>query len=271
MSQTHAEFLDLCAAHALDSLHESERGKLERHLAECVQCTHALTDFREDALALAIAVATPPPPSAKVRILNAIREPIVPIREKTSAPDPLAHKPAERARPRFAWIGALGWAAAAVLAIAYFKEVQGSRQLAAQLEILRAQNQEAESALASEKLWTDSMSSPQARLAQLTPTQENLATHEGWALFDPQTRRAILVFENLAPASEKDYELWAIREAGPESLGVLHVEPNGRAFIRLQEIPDAERVKAFAVSLEGKGGSPNKNAPSGPVVMAGTL
>jgi len=54
-------------------------------------------------------------------------------------------------------------------------------------------------------------------------------------------------------------------------LGVLHVEPNGRVFIRLQEIPDAERVKAFAVSLEGKGGSPNKNAPSGPVVMAGTL
>jgi anti-sigma-K factor RskA len=94
---------------------------------------------------------------------------------------------------------------------------------------------------------------------------------EGWALFDPQTRRAILVFENLNVAPEKDYELWAIREGGPASLGVLRVEPNGRAFVRLQDIPEAERVGAFAVSLEGKGGSPNKNAPSGPVVMAGTF
>ena len=271
MTQTHAEFLDLCAAHALDTLDGSERAKLERHLAECVQCTHALVDFREDALALSIVVATPPPSSAKARILSAIREPIVPIRENVSAAAAVTRVPVERARPRLSWIGALGWAAAALLAIAYFREVQGSRQLAAQLETLQARNQEAESALASEKIWTDSMSSPDARLAQLAPTPESPATHEGWALFDPQTSRAILVFENLPSSSEKDYELWAIRDAGPESLGVLHVEPNGRAFVRLQEIPDAERVKAFAVSLEGKGGSPNKNAPSGPVVMAGTL
>ncbi|HET9887749.1 MAG TPA: anti-sigma factor [bacterium] len=270
MTQNHAEFLDLCAAHALDSLDDVERAKLERHLADCVQCTHALADFREDALTLAVAVATPPPPAAKLRILNAIREPITPLHEAAAAPVSLP--PVEQAaRPRFSWFGTLGWAAAAVLALAYFKEVQGSRQLAAQLQTLQARNQEAETALASEKGWMDSMSSPDARLAQLTPTPQNPSAHEGWALFDPQTRRAILVFENLTLPSEKDYELWAIREAGPESLGVLQVGPNGRAFVRLQEIPDAERVGAFAVSLEGKGGSPNKNAPSGPVVMVGTL
>jgi hypothetical protein len=269
VSQNHAEFLDLCAAHALDSLDDLERAKLERHLTDCVQCTHALADFREDAVALAVVVATPPPPAAKARILNAIREPIIPLREAASAP--VSSLPVVRARPRFPWLGALGWAAAAVLALAYFREMQGSRQLASQLQALQARNQEVETALASEKGWMDSMSSPDARLAQLTPTPQNPSTHEGWALFDPQTRRAILVFENLTLPSEKDYELWAIREAGPESLGVLHVAPNGRAFVRLQEIPDAERVGAFAVSLESKGGSPNKSAPSGPVVMVGTL
>lgn len=276
MTQNHAEFLDLCAAHALDSLDETDQARLEQHLSTCVQCAQALADFREDALVLAVAVATPPPPAAKARILNSIREPISAVREPIGAArEPivtsLPAQRAERPRARFPWIGALGWAAAAILALAYFREVQGSRQLEGQLEILRGRNQEAEAALASEKIWTDSMSSPQTRVAQLSPTPENPSTLEGWALFDPQTRRAILVFENLNVAPEKDYELWAIREGGPASLGVLRVEPNGRAFVRLQDIPEAERVGAFAVSLEGKGGSPNKNAPSGPVVMAGTF
>jgi hypothetical protein len=76
VTQAHAEFLDMCAADALDSLDEADQAKLWRHLGECVQCKQAQADFREDVLALAIVVATPPPASAKARILSAIREPI---------------------------------------------------------------------------------------------------------------------------------------------------------------------------------------------------
>jgi len=268
MTQTHVEFLDLCAAHALDCLDEAEEARLERHLSACVQCTHALVDFREDTLTLAMAVARPPPPAAKARILSAIRAPArtIPISE------PIPSKSAEKVRSRFPMmIGTLGWVAAAVLALAYFKEVQGSRQLTNEIAMLESRNREIETTLADEKAWTDTMASPRARIAQFAPTPENPSAIEGWALFDSERQRAILVFENLSLPAERDFEVWAIREGGPQSLGVIRVEPNGRAFLRLQEIPNADGVGAFAVSLEAKGGSPNKNAPSGPVMMVGAL
>lgn len=267
MSQTHAEFFDLCAAQALDCLDEEEEAKLERHLTDCVQCTHALADFREDTLTLAMAVARPPPPAAKARVFNAIREPA----RRLSISQPIPSRPVESVRSRFPVLGTLGWAAAAVLAFAYLREVQTSRQLTDEISVIESRNVEIERTLADQKAWVDLMASPDARIALLTPMPESPPAQKGWALFDPEKHRAILVFENLSPPAQRDLELWAIRKGARQSLGVLQIEPNGRAFLRLDQVPNAEEVASFAVTLEDKGGAQNKSGPSGPIVMIGTL
>ena len=89
------------------------------------------------------------------------------------------------------------------------------------------------------------------------------------ATYDPASRRAVIVFENITVPSGKDLELWALRGAGVASLGLIHPDENGRAVLRLEDVGDPAELAGFAVSLEAAGGSPSKTAPGGPVVMAG--
>ncbi|MFM0733022.1 anti-sigma factor [Paraburkholderia sediminicola] len=64
-------------------------------------------------------------------------------------------------------------------------------------------------------------------------------------------------------------ELWGIPANGhPVSLGMLPDSASGRVTAGLQK---PESYQALAVSIEAPGGSPDHNAPSGPVVFSGKL
>lgn len=64
-------------------------------------------------------------------------------------------------------------------------------------------------------------------------------------------------------------ELWGIPANGhPVSLGMLPDSANGKVTAGQQK---PERYAALAVSIEAPGGSPDHNAPSGPVVFSGKL
>jgi hypothetical protein len=232
MTASHTEFLDLCAAHALDSLDELDERRLERHLKECAPCELALAEFREDVVALAATVASPPPPKLKARVLGMIGT--VPH----SAAPPALSKVERVERPsRFPLVGTLGWVLAALLALAYLRELQGSRQLRLNLAEVQAERQEtadqlakAEGQISEERQWTELLGSSGARLATLSRTEETTGSLEGWALVDSNSRRAILVFENLQLPTDRDFEAWAIRDGKPQSLGLLTVQENGRAW-----------------------------------------
>jgi anti-sigma-K factor RskA len=75
----------------------------------------------------------------------------------------------------------------------------------------------------------------------------------------------------MVPPSGRDYELWVIRDGAPVSLGVIRADETGRADLRIENVGVSSAISAFAVSMETTGGSLNKNAPSGPVVMLGPL
>ena len=64
-------------------------------------------------------------------------------------------------------------------------------------------------------------------------------------------------------------ELWGIPASGhPVSLGLLPDNASGKVSVGQQK---PESYAALAVSIEAPGGSPDHNAPSGPVVFTGKL
>lgn len=80
---------------------------------------------------------------------------------------------------------------------------------------------------------------------------------------------AVRVLGQTAVPDERTLQLWAITQQGtPRSLGVL--DDKGSAQLPLNDRALGSDVAMLAVSLEPKGGSPNPNAPTGPVLYKGS-
>jgi anti-sigma-K factor RskA len=108
------------------------------------------------------------------------------------------------------------------------------------------------------------------------PTYDLVAT-----LTDPQAQPALLVKADTgkrllqvhivggAPVPpDRSLQLWAIPKKGsPRSLGVLGTE--GRGTFSLAPDAVGDDVVVLAISLEPRGGSPDPNGPTGPVLYKG--
>ncbi len=84
-------------------------------------------------------------------------------------------------------------------------------------------------------------------------------------------RRGQLTVKVVAPqtvGSDRSLELWALpKDGAPRSLGL--VAANAVVTLTLPKNMSPQSIPALAISLEPKGGSPNPNGPTGPVLMKG--
>jgi anti-sigma-K factor RskA len=66
------------------------------------------------------------------------------------------------------------------------------------------------------------------------------------------------------PASDKQYQLWALINNKPEDLGVFEVKQQ-KLLVKMRNVRNAQ---VFAVTLEPRGGSPT---PTGAMYVMGKL
>jgi anti-sigma-K factor RskA len=74
--------------------------------------------------------------------------------------------------------------------------------------------------------------------------------------WNPNTKQVMLNVDNLPmPPTDKQYQLWALKDGKPIDAGVFDMKPGAAGDMHMMPvaIPDAD---AFAITLEKKGGSP---------------
>ena len=85
-------------------------------------------------------------------------------------------------------------------------------------------------------------------------------------LYNPTTQKVWLYSAHLPECPRGTaYQLWAIDQT-PVSVGTFHMDAGDTAHLLVKRLPDFEKAKKFAVSLEPAGGRPQ---PSGPIYLIG--
>lgn len=88
----------------------------------------------------------------------------------------------------------------------------------------------------------------------------------GVLLFNPVTHKVWLYSANLPECpSGTAYQLWAIDQK-PVSLGTFHIDAGEMAHLMVKRLPEFEKARKFAVSLEPAGG---RSQLSGPIYLIG--
>ena len=242
---THDEIEELLGAYALDAVEPDEADEVERHLADCPRCRAEVAGHREVAAALAHAGADAPA-GVWARIAGSLEE--APPDGVVPAPLDLgaarARRSATESGPRRALAGLVAAAAVAIVVIGLLSAQvvrQGERidKLAAAVEEEGVSGAAASAALA-----------PDARRVAMRSGDGRLLVS---AVVRPDGE-GYLVAEGLpALAAARTYQLWALVDGRPVSVGVLGTDPSVVAF---RAPPD---VHALALTEEVAGGA---SAPS---------
>lgn len=240
----------LSGAYSLDALEQDEREEFRRHIEQCQACCDEVAELRAVASLMGAAEAEAPPPGLRARVLAAADQTpqLPPITaplptDAAQAPEPPEPSPTVvQLEPRRRRVNRLvGAAAAAVLVVA---GAVGVAQLA-------DRNQPGGLAEPVAQVFE----APDARTATVT-------TANGGRLrvATSADRGEMAVDTDELPALEAGlvYQLWAIFDDQPSSVGVLD-DPDGGAAMALPA-----RGTLVAITVEPEGGS--EQPTSDPIV-----
>jgi len=270
-------FEELCAAYALGALEGEELREFRQALASAnPEMQRIFKQMEWTALHIPMGTEqTRPSPQVRARILQSIQ--------------PKEHRQGESLFSRFAaFLGfdrpQLAFAISIVLAVgvislSYYtfslKEVLLHREKdVASLQSELKQEQQRFAALQDDLVKkTELLNVLQARRVDVVVMNGLDVNPRGYGkiIWDPERRTAILQISNLPPVpSDKDYQLWLIKDKKPISAGVFALtQAEGDGFFKIENLAETDKksIGAFAVTLEPKGGVPQ---PTGQMYLLGT-
>jgi len=269
VSESHEAYLELCAGQALDALEPADRERLEAHLARgCPECEAALANFGDAVVAMAAtSPSAMPRPAVKEKLFAQVNKEAQ-GREQARLPEmPRPTRPVRSAPWALVW----GLTAFSLLFLTLnFLNWHRGNTLLKERDDALAEVARMTKDLDDAKVFTAVFEAPELKVAPLLPTPESNQKQRATGYFDPATGNAVIRFSNMHKPQAGDFELWALHGPKPTSLGLVQVDANGNAVMKLRGVTDPAHLSAFAVSLEPAGGSKSAG-PSGPVVLVGTI
>ena len=232
----------LVGAYALDAVDDLERAAFERHLQTCEGCRGEVDELRETASRLADSTWSIPPPRLRTDVLAAVgRTRQLPPAE-SARPEPDARAAVSRWRRYTAGAAAAGILAAGAGAATWAVQEQRVRDQSA---IVAAAEQRAARTQAI-------LAAPDLVVRTAPMTGGGRVTVASSAL---QGASVVSMRADRAPAADRAFQLWTIRDASlsaPVKAGLLDAGEASAAQI-VEGVPGNE---VFAVSVEPAGGSP---------------
>ena len=230
---TDHRWLELAAPYALGALSPDEQTDFEAHLATCATCRADLQALRDVTGLLAHAAPDAiPPRELRDRVLREART-LRPLGTGRAAAVP--------------WLAA---AACLILALGlgygYLRERAARDQASRALAVAR-------DTLAARDSLVATLLSPDVGTAALAGPGRPPSARLFWS---PSRRRVVIAVFDLPPApAGRTYQLWAIAQGKPVSLGIFNTAPDGRLTAAMV-VPPNLSFEVTAVTEEPAGGSP---------------
>lgn len=279
------EFLQWCAEYSAGSLHGDELHRFEEYLH-----TASEAEVKEFVELLSTAALLPltlerqdPPPRVKEQLMRKIQlstQARESVERRTADLSRVTVPPEQKPMPKRSWLP-LGITAVFLIMVVgfslYVSSLMGtidrqSKNLASvqqERQQLTAQLVELKDELTRKEELLKVISSRRIEITIMGGQKINPVGY-GKIIWDPERGTAVLQVSNLpAPPSDKDYQLWVIKDKKPISAGVFAVRDTMPSFFKIENlaVTDPRQIAAFAVTLEPKGGVP---APTGDMYIVGS-
>jgi len=265
----HEDVYELIESYAFGTAEPDEFAQIDAHLATgCAECLARLREVGEVSVRLAAAVPQHNPPA---HVKDALMSRIGADRDTAT---PTAAVEAARVTPleprRRSWLPLGGSLVAAAAVIALMVNVFSLRnEIRALRGDLTAARDEIATLTGDMDIYQHTallLGSPCTRAVDLDGVDPNPNAY-GKVFFNPEERSGVVYFFRMpqAPAG-MEYQIWAMRDGKPTSIGMFTVAADGSAMIRMDDMKDPVDVAAFQVTIEPKGGL---NTPTGMLYLTG--
>ena len=271
MTNDHNRYIGLCLPYAFGKLNPRNRHFFENHLKTgCKDCNAELAEIYE---AMSLLPLSLPPKEAPSRLRSKVMNAVHTGRSQSLGdtrtaphvgPRTLATTQPSASRPWFGYAVAFA-SLVIVVALGLYTNSLINRLDSQEQRIIALTNE----VQAKEEL-LKVLQAPRLDMVMMNGLEPSPAGY-GKIIWDPAKKVAIFQVANLPLApTDKDYQLWIIKNKIPIPAGVFSVtdEKEKENFFKVLslDVTDKSEIDAFAVTLEPKGGLPQ---PSGAMYLIG--